>query len=281
MKKLFLLLTLFGSIACSAVPTFDLLGTVGTHSYYISQGAVKGPQIDSVVASFRSLAGGAVNAYAAAIDNSQENAAIVNLMMAYNAARYGVATAPADAWNDPRNAWFGLTDVITEGTFYWMNSQATAYRNWSVGEPNAFYPDEDYVEMLIMQGVALGSWNDWNGTLPLIIEVAPHQALAVATPTLMLHRTDRGIELFLSEPGTVERSTDGVHYQVLGSFHKLAVDKAPATENYYRLTAGNRLSKVYMLTFQPRRYKVYTLAGQLVDQTPNVSRYLGSAYLIL
>ncbi|KAI8510957.1 hypothetical protein Bbelb_118730 [Branchiostoma belcheri] len=54
--------------------------------------------------------------------------------------------------------WIGLTDIDSEGQWLFADGQtlaSTGYTNWNTGEPNAYYPNEDCVEVL---DSAL--WND-------------------------------------------------------------------------------------------------------------------------
>lgn len=63
-------------------------------------------------------------------------------------------------------AWIGLSDEASEGTFAWVDGSPVAFTSWSGGEPNNS-GDEDGV--VILPG---GSWNDlgdWNSR-PFIIE---------------------------------------------------------------------------------------------------------------
>ncbi|MGN6109959.1 MAG: C-type lectin domain-containing protein [Kofleriaceae bacterium] len=57
------------------------------------------------------------------------------------------------------NAWIGLTDQITEGTFLWVDGSAPTFTNWYTNEPNdggGTYP-EDCVILAELRG---GKWDD-------------------------------------------------------------------------------------------------------------------------
>ncbi|TDH29192.1 T9SS type A sorting domain-containing protein [Segetibacter sp. 3557_3] len=191
------------AVAQGPVVGYDFLGSCSGHNYYITQGYFFGNQISGRVADFQSKTAVPDNhVYAAAIANAAENECITNLMLAYNASKYGgQAKAPGAGWNDIRNAWIGFTDVNNEGNFAWSNGQPNCnnYRNWNIDEPNNHGGNvsngEDYTQILIMEPYLyhgqpinpLGKWNDWynqniilpNGQdlgptpLPVIIEVGP------------------------------------------------------------------------------------------------------------
>lgn len=44
-------------------------------------------------------------------------------------------------------SWLELNDAAVEGTFVWASAQAVTYTNWLPGEPNAFFPYQDYAVM--------------------------------------------------------------------------------------------------------------------------------------
>jgi hypothetical protein len=54
------------------------------------------------------------------------------------------------------HSWIGLTDEVTNGVYVWETSEAVAYANWGVNQPDEFGGDEDYVEL----GDQNGFWND-------------------------------------------------------------------------------------------------------------------------
>jgi len=53
------------------------------------------------------------------------------------------------------DAWIGLDDLASEGSFAWVTGEPYAWANWAAGEPSADTPDSDCV---VMQGD--GQWDD-------------------------------------------------------------------------------------------------------------------------
>ena len=51
----------------------------------------------------------------------------------------------------------GLNDATTEGTFVWDNGDPVTYTNWAAGQPDAAFPDEDYVRIKSIDG----TWEDY------------------------------------------------------------------------------------------------------------------------
>ncbi len=66
------------------------------------------------------------------------------------------------------NAWIGLSDACTPGTFVWDSGEPIAYMNWMSGEPNnsscpgAIFPGEDFAEIQLCcpTNLSYGKWND-------------------------------------------------------------------------------------------------------------------------
>lgn len=279
--KLTLFLCLLLSLSALAVPGWTFLGAHNGHTYYRSNTAVAGTAIDVTVTAFRTATAlTAAQAYAVAMDNSAENAAVTALRNNYNTVTYG--STDATSYDDPRNVWIGYTDRVTEGAFKWINGQTTSYTNWLPGEPNDNSGNEDYVQLIAFNTYS-GMWNDMPGTtlLPLIVEVVRPFALAMTAPVLFLTKQDGAVQMLLSQPGTVERSTDGLHFYSLGHFDRVGVDRSPALQNYYRLEVDGRYSIIYFVSFPPKVYTVYNMVGQLIERTCDVSRYLGQPYVIL
>jgi uncharacterized delta-60 repeat protein len=61
-----------------------------------------------------------------------------------------------------RSLWIGLTDLVKEGTFVWVNGQVVAFTNWNGGEPNDGLGGEDYAHLI---GGSGGFWNDAGGAI--------------------------------------------------------------------------------------------------------------------
>ncbi|HYD46808.1 MAG TPA: lectin-like protein [Terriglobales bacterium] len=87
------------------------------------------------------------------IDDAAEQAFVLQL-----AASYDIASG----------IHIGLSDVLNEGVYRWINnSQIASYFNWSGGEPNDS-GNEDFV----MMSMGSGTWNDIDGAtlLPTVVE---------------------------------------------------------------------------------------------------------------
>ena len=77
-----------------------------------------------------------------AINDAEENSWI----------RCNVATADGINGED---AWIGLNDAASEGTFVWSNGDKATYTNWGGGEPNDAGGVEDVAQLRTD-----GRWND-------------------------------------------------------------------------------------------------------------------------
>jgi uncharacterized delta-60 repeat protein len=64
--------------------------------------------------------------------------------------------------------WIGLTDKVTEGVFKWISGETLTYQNWSPGEPNNGYGNEDYVAM---NWGSPGKWNDCTNVNDLFLAI--------------------------------------------------------------------------------------------------------------
>ena len=264
-----------------AVPGWTYLGAYNGHTYYRSNAAVAGTAIDATVTSFRTATAlTAAQAYAVAMDNAGENAAVTTLRNNYNIAAYG--SADASAYDDARNVWIGYTDRVTEGSFKWMNGQTTTYTNWLPGEPNDASGIEDYVQLIAFNSYS-GKWNDMPGStlLPVIVEVERPFALALTDPlTLQTQKVEGGLLLSLSDKAEVLVSRDGATYRSLGVHEGSFVDRRPAARNYYRLQSSGRSSTVYRADYPLTAYLVYNRLGQFVFRTKDVSAYENGGYVI-
>lgn len=58
------------------------------------------------------------------------------------------------------SGYFGYTDNIDEGSWYWVNGETSGYTNWHSGEPNAESSNEDYA--MFYYKFDDGTWNDGN-----------------------------------------------------------------------------------------------------------------------
>lgn len=58
------------------------------------------------------------------------------------------------------SGYFGYSDNVDEGTWYWINGETSDYTNWHSGEPNAESSNEDYA--MFYYKFDDGTWNDGN-----------------------------------------------------------------------------------------------------------------------
>jgi gliding motility-associated-like protein len=76
--------------------------------------------------------------------------------------------------------WIGYTDVVTEGTFLWLDGSPFGYTNWNTGEPNNAGGNENCTQMY-----PNGTWNDLDCSLGAasILEVGLCPQATIITPT--------------------------------------------------------------------------------------------------
>ncbi|MBC8003592.1 MAG: pre-peptidase C-terminal domain-containing protein, partial [Opitutaceae bacterium] len=63
-----------------------------------------------------------------------------------------------DTFSSFGNLWIGYTDQGVEGTFAWISGEASAYTNWTSGQPDNASGSEDYAVLL-----GSGLWQDESG----------------------------------------------------------------------------------------------------------------------
>ncbi len=128
----------------------------------------------------------ALGGHLVTIDDAEENSWLLET--------FGPVTVQyANAYNLPDRAgislWIGLNDVRNEGEFEWVSGEAIDYLNWSSGQPDDSFPDEDFVGMFVNWG-PVGQWHDIIsdtrfGDLPFgLVEVIPETTPA-STPEPM------------------------------------------------------------------------------------------------
>ena len=107
---------------------FVYMGHLNGHHYYCSKEDLKWKDAQAVCESH----GG----YLAVINSEEENTMLANFLTV-------------------QSAFIGLSDHNHEGHFEWVNGASLDYTNWYPGQPNNYYDDQHYVEMLNN-----GQWND-------------------------------------------------------------------------------------------------------------------------
>jgi hypothetical protein len=129
-------LNVFAQNPCE-IPGYTFLGNIQDHSYYISDANTTWTEARTLAMS--------IGGHLATITSAGEQAFITANVMT--------------------NAWIGLTDEITEGTFLWVTGEPFIYSNWLPGEPNDFGGDEDYAHFWIND---VPFWNDWPGWFEIL-----------------------------------------------------------------------------------------------------------------
>ncbi|MFN8777749.1 MAG: HYR domain-containing protein, partial [Flavobacteriales bacterium] len=128
----------------AAIPNFTYIGDFGTKRYYRSNASATWPVANTTAIS--------LGGHLATIANAAENAFLS-----------GVG-----------RHWIGLNDQATEGTWAYSNGEPVNYLNWGPGQPDNS-GNEDFVET----NWSGQQWNDFNGSLPFIVE------FSCITPTLV------------------------------------------------------------------------------------------------
>ncbi|WP_027003343.1 HYR domain-containing protein [Hugenholtzia roseola] len=115
---------------------YTYLGTIGTHSYYVSNA-----NVDYNTARANCAAAGG---YMVQISDAAENTQIRNWVSA--------VVSPATSY------FIGYNDLEVEGTFVWEDCAPPTFTNWNAGEPNNS-GNEDATQVL-----SNGTWNDISTT---------------------------------------------------------------------------------------------------------------------
>ena len=110
------------------IPGFVYMGSRHGHKYYCSKEDLTWHDAQKECEKH----GG----YLAVIDDHEENMMLANFLTV-------------------QSAYIGLSDHQHEGHFKWVNGASLDYTNWYPGQPNNYYDDQHYVEMLNS-----GQWND-------------------------------------------------------------------------------------------------------------------------
>ncbi|MFO0362708.1 MAG: HYR domain-containing protein, partial [Flavobacteriales bacterium] len=132
--------TVSGSDNCSTcaggtIPGFVLIGSFNNRIYYRSTAATTWPVANTTAIS--------LGGHLATINSAAENAFFSGI----------------------GRHWIGLTDQAVEGTWVWSNGEPVTYLNWASGQPDNS-GNEDFAEI----NWSGQQWNDFNGSLPYIVE---------------------------------------------------------------------------------------------------------------
>jgi hypothetical protein len=132
--------TVSGSDNCSTcaggtIPGFVLIGSFNNRIYYRSTAATTWPVANTTAIS--------LGGHLATINSAAENAFLSGI----------------------GRHWIGLTDQAVEGTWVWSNGEPVTYLNWASGQPDNS-GNEDFAEI----NWSGQQWNDFNGSLPYIVE---------------------------------------------------------------------------------------------------------------
>jgi hypothetical protein len=124
----------------------------GPGSFQVGSAVVRGPIVGPNGHSYYLLAPStwsigeaqavALGGHLVTVNDAEENAWI----------RCNLATLDGANGED---AWIGLTDVASEGSFVWISGEKASYTNWGAGEPNDAGGIED-----VAQFRSDGRWND-------------------------------------------------------------------------------------------------------------------------
>ena len=117
--------------AGGAIPGFVYMGSFNGHHYYCSTGTDTWANAQA-----NCVANGG---YLAVLNDAAENSYLANILTL-------------------QSAWIGANDLVTEGTFQWVNGDPFTYTNWYPGQPNNYNYNQHCVEMLNN-----GQWNDQYG----------------------------------------------------------------------------------------------------------------------
>ena len=174
-----------------------------------------------------------------------------------------------------RNAYIGLTDSGTEGSFEWVNGDPLGYENWKTGQPDNDN-NEDVVEMN-----AQGYWYDVDGKVKrefvMEIEGCQHVTQIGGPSPGSKFRLGRTPITYVAEDGC--GNTDTCTFDVIltpflpdetaaliseaRSSLDIEINPNPASSNLYiSNSTGDQILSI----------DVYQVNGQLIDQKVNINR---------